>query len=106
MSVVVSYPVEIKKYEVSVKRDIAEIVLHGIELSEQESGASNPEVRRAGIITFGDPNPLGNVDFFTRGGFLHMDRPLVLFAGILSLLQNEGPLFLGEDGTLSTSAEV
>lgn len=37
------------------------------------------------------------------GGFLHMDRSLAMFAGILALLRHETPVFLHEDGTLSTS---
>ena len=105
MSVVVSYPVEIRKFEVSVKREIAEIILEGIELGEQERSVAGANLRRVGVITFGDPNPVGDADFITRGGFLRMDRPLALFSGIMTLLRNERPLFLREDGTLSTSAE-
>jgi hypothetical protein len=105
MSVVVSYPVEIRKFEVSVKREIAEIVLEGVELSEQERSVAGANLRRVGVITFGDPNPVSNADFISRGGFLHMDRPLALFSGVMTLLRTEGPLFLGEDGTLSTSPQ-
>ena len=105
MSVVVSYPVEIRRFEVSVKRESAEIVLEGIELSERERGAAGANLRRVGVITFGDPDPVSGTDFISRGGFLHMDRPLALFSGIMTLLRAEGPLFLWEDGTLSTSAQ-
>lgn len=105
MSVVVVYPVEVKRYQVSVSRNRAEIVLEGVEGPVQGAGDSNANIRRVGRITFGDPNPISDQDFITRGGFLQMDRPLVMFSGILDLLHSEKPLFLHGDGTLSTSLE-
>lgn len=106
MSVVVAYPVEVKRYQVSVKRNIAEIALEGFEGPVQGSGDSNADIRRVGTITFGNPNPIGDQDFITRGGFLQMDRPLAMFSGILDLLRNEKSLFLQEDGSLSTSPSL
>lgn len=98
-SVMVTYPVEVKRYQVSARRGIADISLEGIEESKKDG------LRRVGQMTFGDPNPIGDKDFITRGGFLRMDRPLEMFAGILELLRNEKPLYLHGDGTLSTSLE-
>lgn len=105
MSVMVTYPVEVKGYRVSVQRDRAEIDLEGVESPEEGATATDASVRRVGRMEFGDPNPIGDKDFITRGGFLRMDRPLAMFAGILDLLRHEKPLFLHEDGTLSTSLE-
>lgn len=102
MSVVVTYPVEIRNYQVSIGRSRAEIQLEGVE--GPEAGADR-EVRRVGTITFGDPDPIGDEDFIARGGFLKMDRPLEMFAGILDLLRHEKPVFLNDDGTLTTSLE-
>ncbi len=108
MSVVVTYPVEIRKYQVSIGRSRAEIQLEGVE--GPEAGADR-EVRRVGNITFGKfstfsgTEPIGDEDFITRGGFLKMDRPLEMFAGILDLLRHEKPVFLNDDGTLTTSLE-
>jgi hypothetical protein len=99
-SVVVRYPVEVRRYRVLVNKDRAEIELEGIEA--QEKGEGEPELRRVGHITFGDPDPIGDKDFITRGGFLQMDRPMEMFAGILALLDQKH-LFLDGDGTLSTS---
>ena len=100
-SVVVRYPVEVRRYRVLVKKDRAEIELEGIEAREEGSDAE-PELRRVAHITFGDPDPIGDKDFMTRGGFLQMDRPMEMLAGILDLL-HEKHLFLDGDGTLSTS---
>lgn len=98
-STMVEYPVQIKSYQVTIRRDQANIRLEGV-----EEGASEP--RRVGNITFGDPDPIGkDKDFITRGGFLQMDRPLEMLPAILDLLRHESPLFLQDDGTLSTSAE-
>ena len=105
MSVTVAYPVEVKKYQVLVERQKAEILLDGVEIPAKSS-TSKPEVRRVGIMHFGDPNPIGDADFITRGGFLRMDRPLEMFSGVLDLLRNEKPLFLREDGVLTTSLEL
>jgi len=105
MSVMVSYPVEVKGYRVSVNRDKVEIDLEGIEIPEEGVPGTDTNVRRVGRMAFGDPNPIGDKDFITRGGFLRMDRPLAMFAGVLDLLRYEKPLFLHEDGTLSTSME-
>jgi hypothetical protein len=98
MSVVVSYPVEVKEYAVSVSRDRAAIVLRGVE-------TDGGDLRIVGRIEFGDPDPVGDKDFITRGGFLRMDRPMVMLPGILDLLRNEKSLFLQDDGTLSSTAE-
>ncbi|HEY5705304.1 MAG TPA: hypothetical protein VIS96_07000 [Terrimicrobiaceae bacterium] len=103
MSVVVAYPVEVKRYQVFAMRDRAEILLEGVEGPEQVGSDPNANIRRVGRITFGDPNPISDKDFITRGGFLQMDRSLEFFSGILDLLRNEKPLFLSGDGTLSTS---
>jgi hypothetical protein len=84
MSIVVAYPVEVKRYQVSVKRDRAEIALAGVEGPVQGSGNSSANIRRVGRITFGHPNPIGDKDFINRGGFLQMDRPLAMFSGVLS----------------------
>jgi hypothetical protein len=100
-SVVVRYPVEVRRYRVLVNKDRAEIELEGVEASEAGAEAE-PELRRVGHITFGDPEPIGDKDFITRGGFLQMDRPMEMLAGILYLL-HETHLFLDGDGTLSTS---
>jgi hypothetical protein len=54
-------------------------------------------------MVFGDPN--SDKDFITRGGILQMDRPLTMLSGVLDLLRNETPLFLGGDGKLSTRLE-
>ncbi len=105
MSVIVVYPVEGKRYQVSVKRDRAEVVLEGIEGLAQGAGNVRGNIRRIGRMTFGDPNPISGEDFITRGGFLQMDRSLAMFAGILALLRHGTPVFLHEDGTLSTSLE-
>jgi len=105
MSVVVVYPVEVKSYRVSVNRNTADIMLDGVEMPEQGAGGAPPEIRRVGRISFGNPDPISDDDFITRGGFLAMDRPLAMFAGILDLLRNEKPLFLHDDGTLSTELE-
>lgn len=101
MSVVVAYPVEVKEYSVSVGRERASILLHGVE--PPEAGAR--ESRVVGRIEFGDPDPIGDTDFITRGGFLRMDRSLVMLAGILDLLRNEKPLFLQGDGTFTSKME-
>jgi len=103
MSVVVSYPVEIKQYQASVQREMAAIFLEGVELGE--TGPSD-EVRRVGVIVFGHPHPVSDEDFITRGGFLRMDRPLAMFAGVLALLRHQKPLFLQGDGTLSDSPQA
>ena len=105
MSVQVFYPVEVKHYKVSVKRNRADIALEGVEGPVQGSGGSNPNIRRVGRVTFGDSNPIGDKDFINRGGFLQMDRPMAMLSGMLDLLRNEKPLFLHGDGTLSTSSE-
>jgi hypothetical protein len=105
MSVVVAYPVEVKQYRVSVNRNRAVIALEGVEGLVLESANSSANIRHVGDITFGDPDPHSDQDFITRGGWLHMDRSLAMFSGILDLLRNEKPLFLHEDGTLSTSLE-
>jgi hypothetical protein len=105
MPAVVVYPVEVKRYQVSVTRGKAEVVLDGIEGPAQGSSISSAQLRRVGRMTFGDPNPIRDKDFINRGGFLQMDRSLGMFSGILDLLRNEKPLFLKGDGTLSTSLE-
>jgi hypothetical protein len=101
MSVVVAYPVEVTEYSVSVRKERASILLRGFEAP----GTGAPESRVVGRIEFGDPDPIGDTDFITRGGFLRMDRSLVMLAGILDLLRNEKPLFLQGDGTLSSKME-
>lgn len=100
-STMVEYPVQIKRYEVTIARSQADIRLEGVEGLEQPQG----ELRRVGHITFGDPNPIKDEDFIGRGGFLHMDRPLEMLPAILDLLRHESPLFLHEDGTVSTTPE-
>jgi len=105
MSVEVSYPVEIKRYEVSVKKTLAEIVLDGVELKGNGSGAASGEIRRVGVMHFDDSHPVGDQDIITRGGFLRMDRFLNLLPGVLALLRDEKRVFLRKDGTLSTSPE-
>jgi hypothetical protein len=100
-SVVVRYPVEVRRYRVLMNKDRAEIELEGVEASEAGAEAE-PELRRVGHITFGNPDPIGDKDFITRGGFLQMDRPMEMLAGILYLL-HEAHLFLDGDGTLTTS---
>jgi hypothetical protein len=98
-STLVEYPVQIKSYEVQIRRDTAHIQLEGV-----EEGRSEPQ--RVGHMTFGDPNPIGkDADFVTRGGFLQMDRPLEMLPAVLDLLRHESPLFLDADGRLSTSPE-
>jgi hypothetical protein len=102
-SVVVTYPVEIKGYRVSVQREQAEILLDGVE--GPMPGEENPHIRRVGRMTFGNPTPIGEQDFILRGGMLQMDRPLDMFSGILQMLQHEQSLFLRGDGILATSLE-
>lgn len=98
MSVQVQYPVQVKSYQVTIRRAQANIQLQGV-----EEGASEP--RRVGNMTFGDPHPTRDEDFMGRGGFLSMDRPLEMLPAILDLLRHEDPVFLQEDGTLTTSLE-
>lgn len=43
--------------------------------------------------------------FINRGGFLSVSRPIGLLAPFLSVLQNESPVNLDDDGNLSTGAE-
>jgi len=105
MSVEVTYPVEIKQYEVSIKKKLAEIVLDGVELDGNGSEGAGGDVRRVGVIHFDDSHPVGNEDIITRGGFLRMDRSLNLLPGVLALLRNQQPVFLRRDGTLSSSPE-
>ena len=98
-STMVEYPVRIKSYTVTIRRDIANIQLEGTEGLE---GRGEP--RRVGNMTFGDPDPIGkDADFITRGGFLQMDRPLEMLSAVLDLLRHEKHLVLNEDGTISTS---
>ena len=93
----VEYPARIKSYQVTIARDRADIHLEGV-----EQGGSKPQT--VGHMTFGDPDPIGkDEDFTTRGGFLQMDRPLEMLAGVLELLRHEKDLILQEDGRLSTS---
>ena len=101
-SVLVAYPVEIKGYHVSVQRERAEIRLDGVEQAVQGAEHVEALIRPVGRMTFGDATPIGDKDFINRGGMLQMDRPLSMFSGILHLLHHEKPLFLREDGTLST----
>jgi len=105
MSVVVSYPVEVKRYQVTVQKRLAEIVLDGVELNGDESGGASGEVRRVGVMHFDDSHPVGDKDIITRGGFLRMDRALDLLPGVLALLRDEKRVFLREDGSLSNSLE-
>lgn len=105
MSVGVAYPVEIMLYQVSVKRDRAEILLEGVEGSAQASDSSGGSIKHVGRLTFGDSRHVGDKDFINRGGSLEMRRPLAMFSGILDLLRNQKPLFLDRNGTLSTSIE-
>lgn len=101
-STMVEYPVQIKSYQVTIRRDQADIRLEGVEGLEGPQG----ELRRVGNMTFGDPNPIGkDADFINRGGFLQMDRPLEMLPAVLDLLRHESPLFLDEKGTISTSLE-
>jgi hypothetical protein len=105
MSVGVEYPVEVKQYQVSVKREWAVIVLQGVEAPLQEFSSSSANIVHIGRFTFVDPEHMRDQDFFNRTGSLEMHRPLAMFSGILDLLRNEKPLFLQEDGTLSTLLE-
>ena len=104
MSIKVTYPVKVRSYQVSADRDRVEIELEGVE-QLLGTGDFNADLRRVGRVTFADPDRIRDKDFIDRGGFLQMDRPLVMFSGILDLLRNEKPLFLHGDGTLSTSSE-
>ncbi len=101
MSVVVAYPAEVVEYSVSVGKERAGIVFRGFDAPE----SGERRLRIVGRIEFGDPDPIGDTDFFTRGGFLRMDRSLGMLAGVLDLLHNEKPLFLREDGVLSSTME-
>lgn len=98
MSVQVQYPVQVKSYQVTIRRTQANVQLQGV-----EEGSSEP--RRVGNITFGDPHPNRDEDFMGRGGFLSMDRPLEMLPAILDLLRHEDPVFLQDDGSLTTSLE-
>ena len=105
MSVEMSYPVEIRHYEVSVKRNLAEIVLDGVELKGNGSGKASGEIRRVGVMHFDDSHPAGDQDVITRGGFLRMDRFLNLLPSVLAVLRDEKKVYLRRDGTLSNSLE-
>ena len=99
-STMVEYPVQVKSYKVRISRDRADVHLEGIE------GAAGSKLRPVGDIGFGDPDPIGrDGDFINRGGFLRMDRPLEMLSAILDLLRHEDPVFLQEDGSLTTSLE-
>jgi hypothetical protein len=102
MSVSVGYPVEVKQYRVSFMKTHVVVVLEGIENPAEQTDAGG-RVQAVGRMVFGDPN--SDKDFITRGGILQMDRPLTMLSGVLDLLRNETPLFLGGDGKLSTRLE-
>jgi hypothetical protein len=104
MSVVVAYPVEIASYSVSIQRTRATVTLEGMEIDE-ESTEHSGDLRRVGVMVFGDPNPVADHDFITRGGFLHMDRSLDMLPAVLQLLTAVEPLYLNGEGVLSTEAE-
>jgi len=104
MSVLVTYPVEVKRYRVFVKKEWAGIALDGLECSLLGSDASAANIRSVGRFTFDDAR-VGQADFINRGGSLEMLRPLTMFSGVLDMLRNEKPVFLREDGTLATSLE-
>jgi hypothetical protein len=105
MSVVVPYPVEVKQYQVSIGQQAAFIQLEGVEVQLLKDHHSEQKLRRVAHLTFDDSNPANAADFITRGGFLNMHRPIGLLSGILDLLRHEQPLFLNQDGVLSTLAE-
>ena len=104
MSVVVSYPVTVVRYQVSIGRDSAILALDGVEGPASASTPDEKSLRRVGKITF-EALPSEEQDFISRGGYLYMWRPLTMLAGILELLRHVKPCFLNENGTLSTSWE-
>ena len=82
---VITYPVEIKQYQVEVYREKALIWLKGVEqqLQGAESGA---EVRHAGRVEFildvsGAPR-----DFVDRGGGLYLYRSMKMLSRIISFI--------------------
>ena len=99
------YPVEIKEYQVHVKNDAVEILLKGSAQWAQGAGDLGTRTETVASITFRDAEDLRLKDFINRGGFLSMDRPLSMFSGILDLLRGEKPLYLRQNGTISTSLE-
>lgn len=105
MSVIVSYPVTVERYQVEVAKESATIVLDGIEGPASSASPNEKNLRRVGSITFSGLEPTSEADFITRGGFLHMQRPLTMLSGILALLQHERPLFLDANGNFSTTRE-
>jgi len=105
MSDEVSYPVEIRHYDVSVKRKLVEIVLDGVELNGNGSGKAGSKIRRVGVMHFDDSHPVGDQDVITLGGYLRMDRFLYLLPSALALLRDEKQVYLHRDGTLSTCLE-
>jgi hypothetical protein len=104
MSTIVHYPVKVTEYHVSVEKRSAEIELEGVEAALPGIERLDTELKEVGWITFSDAAADGR-DTFDRAGRLHMSRPLALFAGVLDMLRNDEPVFLREDGTLSTYLE-
>lgn len=93
MGTVVTYPVEVSAYKVSIQRNEAIVELEGIE---------GNSTRRVGRMTFREGE---GREFINRGGFLNITRPLTLFSGALDLLRHDKPITLHGDGTLSTTSE-
>jgi hypothetical protein len=104
MSTIVTYPVKVTGYHVSVEKRSAEIELEGVDAALPGSESPDTDVKELGWITFSDAGADGR-DTFDRVGRLHMSRPLAMFAGVLDMLRNDEPIFLREDGTLSTYLE-
>ena len=104
MGVMVAYPVEVKQYKVWVTKDHVSLTLLGVEQNAPPAPGP-PTVRTVGHMTFGDPRPISDKDFITRGGTLRMARPIEMFAGTVDLLRHEQRVFLHGDGTLTTSSE-
>jgi hypothetical protein len=104
MNVVVSYPVRVVKFQVYIAKDSATIGLEGVEGRALTSTPDEKNLRRVGEFAYLDL--MSEVeDFTTRGGFLYMRRPLTVPAGTLKLLQHVKPIFLHQDGTLSTTLD-
>lgn len=99
---VVHYPVTVKKYDVAVERSQVEIELSGVEGLVDASGGfvASGDLRRVGRITFvaDDRKP-----FINRGGFLQIYRDPDMLDATFNLLRNENPLYVLDDGTLSTT---
>ena len=100
----ISFPAEIKEYQVEVSKDEVRIWLKGVP-HLPGGGSAVGRTMHAGRIDFSIDDSGDHDDGFDRGGGLRMHRPMSMLSAIVDLLRNEKPLFLSKKGVLSTSAE-